>query len=427
MTTRKDPAPYQRAGRWWLDLRRFGGRQESLGTTDETTASVRATERVLAAKKGNVQGAPPVAAPRAPFGTLVDTWLAEREATRDGTEGHIDSVRLWLVKHWGKLLGPQRDLTTITSPDLRAAMVRLKLAGLSPWSQKHARSAMTSFLNWAVEAGHLQAVPVFPKGKKKRGRIKARRPPIALTGEQACDALDAARTVGDEEHAIVSFWLHTACRPGEAFAVRGSDLDLDGPAPSVRFTPSQWSRSKDDDGAPIMKTERSDRTTPLPPDLVRVLKAHLNRRKLAGETWELVFPSPMSGRRGERRRHSPRSIWKRVAAEAFRATHDPLWAPGRTQAYDLRHTGISHALQLTDRGAPISPSVVAERVGNSTTILDAVYRHLPKEVEASAGRGQWLTYRRSGEDRTGPVAQQQKSRVSGKRDKRTRQPIAVGQ
>ncbi|MBM9506815.1 site-specific integrase [Actinacidiphila acididurans] len=168
---------------------------------------------------------------------------------------------------------------------------------------------------------------------------------------------------------------YAAMRPAEAAALNEKDCLLPGPhaAPEAwgelvlaRSHPeagSGWT----DDGRPHdtrglkRRARNATRSVPIPPDLVRLLRAHLQRYGTAPDG--RLFRAVRGGR-------VPSTEYCRIWATARRRTLLPRDAetPFAKVPYCLRHAGIS--LWIT---AGIPPAEAARRAGHSLTVLYRIY------------------------------------------------------
>jgi integrase len=164
----------------------------------------------------------------------------------------------------------------------------------------------------------------------------------------------------------------TGIRPGEALALKWTDLDGDRiriQRNLVRHADNRWTL-KDP------KTGRARRTVTVPATVVEQLKRHrteqLEERLQAGPAYEdhgLVF-SASNG--------SPLD-WKIIVARHFRALAKDAGFL-KLRPYDLRHT---HATLLLQAG--VNVKVVSERLGHASAALTLdVYSHVLPDMQQHA-------------------------------------------
>ena len=112
-----------------------------------------------------------------------------------------------------------------------------------------------------------------------------------------------------------------------------------------------------------LKSPTSHQSVPLFPQLREVLQAHVFER---GHVSGRLFPS----------HHGPGMI------TSLRKTLDRIgerasFETGEIRTKRFRHTYCAAALQLIDRGAPISPWTVAKWMGHGgRSLVDRIYGHL---------------------------------------------------
>jgi integrase len=144
-------------------------------------------------------------------------------------------------------------------------------------------------LGYAVELGHLAANPI--------DRIQWTTPAVAATVDrrvvvspaQARKLLAAVRGLSDRGAHLEAFYgcpYYAALRPSEAVMLRQGDLHLPGKGWGriiLAASASRAGRSWTDHGTARQerglkhRADNETRTIPIPPDLVRLLRAHLKR------------------------------------------------------------------------------------------------------------------------------------------------------
>ena len=98
-------------------------------------------------------------------------------------------------------------------------------------------------------------------------------------------------------------------------------------------------------------------------------------RERAGGMGRLLFPSP--GTASEAVVTDTRKVLGRIGARVG-------WNKGEIRTKMFRHTFCATALQLLDKGAPISPWTVARWMGHGgRTLVDRVYGHLEEISQRS--------------------------------------------
>lgn len=241
---------------------------------------------------------------------------------------------------------------------------------LSPRRVRYTHTVLSSALKKAVE------LDILPRNICQFVQLpkQTRREMDTLTQEECAMFLDALK--GERLAAMFSLALTTGMRPEEYLALKWTDIDFEKGTATVRRalitnrTGGGWHFSEP-------KTKQSRRTMPLPPSVVKELKAHrreqLTERIKLGAAWQdndLVFPSEIGTP------HSAPNITRRVFKPALKRAK----IRESIRLYDLRHTCATLLLQ-----AGINPKIVSERLGHAgiTLTLD-VYSHVLPNMQQSA-------------------------------------------
>jgi integrase len=218
--------------------------------------------------------------------------------------------------------------------------------------------------------GTLSSLELPPPGRltKERG---------ALTPEQVRDLLQAASD-DDQLHLWISLMLATACRPGEATAVRFGSIDwirgslkIDAAVkPGASYSETRLGPTKG----------RRSRMVPLGPAIMRMLeRARVERESiyqrlgLTLQDGDFLFPSDIvgEGRTAPRAAKSLSAHFKKAARAAGLKGVSPHW---------LRHTSLTRALAGDAVRPGISVSDVAAFAGHrDATMISKVYGHAISE------------------------------------------------
>ena len=171
-----------------------------------------------------------------------------------------------------------------------------------------------------------------------------------LSAEEATRLLEA--TEGTRYHDFFALLLGTGLRPGEALALRWSDLDLANDrlhvTRAVRKIGREWVFNEP-------KTTNARRSIDLPPHLSKLL-ADRSRH------FELVFPN-VDGLPAN---------YSSIKKNHFKPALERAGLPSSVRIYDLRHT---HATLLLAAG--IHPKIVSSRLGHADISLTLnVYSHV---------------------------------------------------
>ena len=190
--------------------------------------------------------------------------------------------------------------------------------------------------------------------------------------------LEAARTLQPEPDAqgqppmpfayqLVATYLLTGGRQDEVLGLEVEDIDFD--RKLVTFRPNQWRR---------LKTEKSQRTIPLWPQLEETLRPYVFGNE--SPPARLLFPSYRTGQ--ESMLTDVRKLLDRVTARAGTLYVMDQGRKRKAEADEIRtkvfrHTHISARLQTVDNGAPVAAWTVAREVGHSSTaMIEKTYGHL---------------------------------------------------
>ncbi|MCA2229964.1 tyrosine-type recombinase/integrase [Nonomuraea aurantiaca] len=235
------------------------------------------------------------------------------------------------------------------------------------------RRGLNTALEYAIDLGELTENPLKRVKQKKVARDNTVDRRCVINPAQARELLVSLSYVGSWHRArgrrLVAFFAtlyFAGLRPAEAIAIREADcflpeegwglLTLEVTRPS---SGKQWTDSGTvhDQRGLKQRGEREVRPVPIPPELVRILRAHLEE-----------FGTAMDGRlfRNERGGVLGASTYSRAWEEArrFALTPQQVVSPLAGKPYDLRHAALSTWLN-----AGVDATVVAERAGNSVEVL----------------------------------------------------------
>ncbi|MGH3181648.1 MAG: tyrosine-type recombinase/integrase [Streptosporangiaceae bacterium] len=242
-------------------------------------------------------------------------------------------------------------------------------------TQRRKRSVFYNALGYAVELGRLASNPI--------DRIQWTAPAVAASVDrrvvvspaQAETLLTAAGRLGQRGAHLKAFFAclyYAALRPSEAVMLRESDLYLPAKgwgrivlAASASRAGTAWTdhgTSRQERGLKH-RADNETRTIPLPPELIRLLRAHI---KKYGTTPDgLVFQTTRGGLIQD-------SAYSAVWAEARKAalTEAQYRSPLGRRPYDLRHAAVSLWL---NSGVPATE--VARRAGHGVAVLLKIYAH----------------------------------------------------
>ena len=230
-------------------------------------------------------------------------------------------------------------------------------------------------LGYAVEQGHLPANPV--------DRIQWTTPAVAASVDrrvvvslaQARNLLAAVRGRSERGAHLEAFYgclYYAAIRPSEAVMLPESDLNL--PAKGwgridLAASASRAGRSWTDHGTARQerglkhRAAHETRTIPIPPDLVRLLRAHIRRYSTTPDG--RIF---QTARGGIIQDSAHSAVWSKARKKAL--TPAQYRSPLGRRPYDLRHAAVSLWL---NPGVPATE--VARRAGHGVAVLLKIYAH----------------------------------------------------
>ncbi|MFD4955949.1 tyrosine-type recombinase/integrase [Streptomyces sp. NPDC058451] len=271
-----------------------------------------------------------------------------------------------------------RPLTDLGDAALARAVLdslRLKLDGTAAAAEtvRRKRRTLVNALHYAVDLGEFKENPLTSirwKKPKVAGEVDPR---VVANPEQARALLTAVSYIGGYGRArgrrlvgLFACMYYGALRPAEAVALTDADLKLPerswGTALLNRTRPSagkQWTDSGEthDDRGLKNRPAEEVRLVPIPPQLVVILKQHLDTFGVAEDG--RLFTNERGGVVGSSTYYR---VWQeaRVLALPPAAVASPLAA----RPYDLRHSALSTWLN-----SGVDPTEVAERAGNSVEVL----------------------------------------------------------
>jgi len=299
-----------------------------------------------------------------PFETFLQEWLAGAVAARVTAKTASDYASL-LRLHVTPSLG-DRKLSQLASVDIQKLYTGMLERGLSARTIRYTHAVLSSALQQAVKWDLLSRNPAkavdLPRNDQREMKV--------LSPEQATAFLTAAKD--DRWYALWHLLLVTGMRPGEALALRWSDLEgqkVRIQRNLVRHADGRWELKEP-------KTQRGRRTVSIPPATATLLQQHRrvqieervkSRREYVDQ--EFVFAAGNG---------SPLD-WRILVQRHFDKVIKAAGLP-RIRPYDLRHTAAT--LLLAD-GENVK--VVSERLGHASAALTLdVYSHVLPDMQHGA-------------------------------------------
>ncbi|MFF5041767.1 tyrosine-type recombinase/integrase [Streptomyces nigra] len=282
--------------------------------------------------------------------------------------------------HWvAKASRPLSDLGDVVVGRAVLDALKVKLDGTAAAAEtvRRKRRTLVNAMHYAVDLGEFKENPITGirwKKPKVAGEVDPR---VVANPEQARSLLTAVSYVGGYGRArgrrlvgLFACMYYGALRPAEAVGLTNADLKLPdagwGTVLLNRTRPSvgkQWTdtgETHDDRGLKNRPVEEV-RLVPIPPQLVAMLRQHLDTFGTAGDG--RLFASERGGVVAS-------STYYRVWQEARALALPPaaVASPLAARPYDLRHSALSTWLN-----AGVDPTEVAQRAGNSVEVLLSRY------------------------------------------------------
>lgn len=269
-------------GRWVAQLKVDGKLHRRIRTTEraawDALDELRERER-----KGLGLNAPVT------LGKHIDEWLETIDVRPHTRVGYASKLNLVPDKL------RQVRLDRLRPAHLRKLFDDLRAAGLSPRSVAHVRSVLRNCLRRAVQDGLIERNPAQLTDAVKVPNVERR----TLSYAEALRFLESVR--GDRLEALFVLALYLGLRQSELLGLRWSDVEIvsrgswtrdEDPPGATRASPRTTTPAGGDPRAPILhvrqtlhhvegatiltppKTKRSERTIPLPPEVVQALQRH---------------------------------------------------------------------------------------------------------------------------------------------------------
>ncbi len=242
-------------------------------------------------------------------------------------------------------------------------------------TQRRKRSVFYNALGYAVEQGHLAANPVDRIQWTTAAVAQSVDRRVVVSPAQARSLLATARALSGRGQHLEAFFAclyYAALRPSEAVMLRESDLHLPKKgwgridlAASASRAGTAWTdhgTARQERGLKHRAAHES-RTIPIPPELVRLLRAHMKRYGTTPDG--RIF---QTARGGILQDSGYNEVWTEARKKALTSAQQR--SPLGRRPYDLRHAAVSLWL---NSGVPATE--VARRAGHGVAVLLKIYAH----------------------------------------------------
>jgi integrase len=289
----------------------------------------------------------------------------------------VEAALAWLAK--ASLPLTALDEPAVLARALDACSRQLNGSAASPEYYRRRRRVLYAALKHAVRHGVLSANPLDApdsadwKAPVAGHTVDRRRVPSPGQMRELLAAIGTVgRTQGPRLVALYGCMYYAMLRPSEAVSLRHDDCHL--PADGwgvIEFSETHSAAGRDwtDEGAvhearaPKGGPKNAVRRVPIPPELVALLREHIDIHGTAPDG--RLFQTYRGGI------YQPSTLWRVLqAARPMALTPAQAASPLARKPYDFRHAGVSWRL---NSGVP-GPKV-AEWAGHSVEILYRVYAH----------------------------------------------------
>ena len=348
---------------WTVDYRDAGGRRHRLTAATRTEAEDLLADKIRESRQPGAFSADREITVR----DYAERWLrvVVHEIKPRTLMGYRQQLRLHILPAFGRMRVRELHRGTI-----KAFLTDKRAGGLGKNSVRLIRAALSAMLSSAVDDAIITANPALRLGLKLRGQpdrltsLERQQTIRPMAAAELAGFLEAAERATPRFAALFLLLGHTGVRPGEAFALRWTDIDFDGRRLQVERA---WSARQ------IESTKTgARRIVDLTDRLVRRLRRLQLERKLEARRrgWPEVPAWIFCTEAGT---PLDESRVRKAFAKALEAAGVP---PHRV--YDLRHTFAS---VLLARGVPLT--YVSAQLGHAlpTTTLQFYARWIPMKGE----------------------------------------------
>ncbi len=303
-------------------------------------------------------------------GTLdqyLDKWLASSKQNVGGRtyQDYVNYLRLHVRPTLGK-----KKLSTLRPLHIQELVDALRDKPLAPRTVRHAHSILYRALAQAVKWGVLATNPAAAVNLPKQVRKEMK----CFTPEEAGKFLDACE--GTRFGLVFELALVSGMRPEEYLALTWPDVDFQKNTVTVQRV-IVWERWTKEKYFAEPKTNKSRRTIPLPPYLMRKLqehrKAQLEYKLKQGEKYKNEYNLVFTSERGTV--VSLHNLQRRHFKPLLKTAEVP-----NIRLYDLRHSCATLLLAAGE-----NPKVVSERLGHASIVLTLdTYSHVLPTMQQGA-------------------------------------------
>jgi integrase len=292
---------------------------------------------------------PPPAAPAGPptFGVYAREWLTLQR----GSHAHLADCRSLIETHLIPTFGAY-TMAQFTIEDAERLLVALKKRGLGGVRINKARALLSRLLTRAVKNRWLESNVVLETRREREA--KAVVDPLAF--EDVKRLLDKGLAHEPEMRRLSTVAIFTGLRTSELLALQWGDVDLSSATPTANIRRAVTKL----DGVHETKTEGSERTIDLRPQVVAALKAQRASSQLKSD---YIFPNALGGPLD--RDNLATRVWYPALKRAGLKARKP---------YQTRHTFATLALSA---GEEIG--WVARQLGHTSTAM--VIKHYYRFVK----------------------------------------------
>ncbi|MCP2325645.1 integrase [Hamadaea flava] len=322
-------------------------------------------------------------------------WAYNAGRRKEGPppDKHASAIR-WLETNTVRLIDLAEPALVRKVLDALSITLDGRLAAASTMARK--RAVFSNALLYAVELRALPSHPMAAVGWKptKTNEEVDRR--VVANHAQAKALFRAVEEIYPELGAFFASMFYSALRPEEALQVRDADCELPaddeewgtyhltGATVNVGRAWSDDGTSHEDRGLKH-RSAKATRDVPIPPPLVKILRAHRGKyppgrdgrlfvsRRGPGGTYFPTWPGSTIPN------NTYPTVWKKARERAL--TADQAASPLAARPYDLRHAAVSIWLN-----AGVAPTQVAEWAGHSVQVLMRVYAKCVYGQEDAARR-----------------------------------------